>query len=252
VLGRFLEANRRASRFLEARLPQARVNTQRVYEQTVAEYMNARPGQIVVDVGGGKRCSFAHHRRPELRTRIVAVDVSAEELEANTDVDEKHVADVTGGLPIGDEEADLVVSHSVLEHLTEVRPFLADTCRVLKPGGYTIHRFPSKLAPFSVANRLLPREVSRRLLRALIPGSSGRLGFPAYYDSCTDGGMRRLLEEEGFEIVSSRVSYYQSDYFEFALPIYVVSALYELVVSTLKLRPLAATVVVVARKPVSS
>jgi 2-polyprenyl-6-hydroxyphenyl methylase/3-demethylubiquinone-9 3-methyltransferase len=251
VLGRFLEANRRASRYLEAHLPQARVNTQRIYQETVAEYMNARPRQVVVDVGGGKRCSFAHHRVPELGTKIVAVDVSAEELAVNTDVDEKHVADVTDGLPVGDEEADLVVSHSVLEHLTSVRPFVADTHRVLKPGGYTIHRFPSKLAPFSVANRLLPRDVSRRLLRALIPGSSGRLGFPAHYDSCTDHRMRRLLEEEGFEIVSSRVSYYQSDYFEFALPVYVVSALYEIVISALKLRPLAATVVVVARKSVA-
>lgn len=249
MLGRFLEANREASRYLEARLPQARVNTQTIYRETVAEYMNARPGQVVVDVGGGKSCSFADRRRPELGTKIIAVDVSAEELAVNEDADEKHVADVTGGLPLGDEEADLVVSHSVLEHLTSVRPFVADTRRVLKPGGYTIHRFPSKLAPFSVANRLLPRELSRRLLKALIPGSSGRLGFPAYYDRCTDHGMRRLLEEEGFEVVGSRVSYYQSDYFEFALPVYLVSALYELVVSALRLRPLAATVVVVARKP---
>jgi ubiquinone/menaquinone biosynthesis C-methylase UbiE len=251
MLKQLLEANRDASRYLEARLPQARVNTQRIYEETVTTYMNARPGQVVVDVGGGKRCSFAHRRRAELATKIVAVDVSAEELAMNADVDEKHVADVTAALPLGDEAADLVVSHSVLEHLTSVRPFVADTRRVLKPGGYTIHRFPSKLAPFSVANRLLPREISRRLLRSLIPGSSGRLGFPAYYDHCTDLGMRRLLQEEGFEIVSSRVSYYQSDYFEFALPIYAISALYELVVSALKLRPLAATVVVVARKPVA-
>ena len=243
-----LERNRQASRFLEARLPQARVNTQHIYEQTVAEYMNARPGQLVVDVGGGKRCSFAQHRRPELGTRIVAVDVSADELAANTDVDEKRVADVTGGLPVGDEEADLVVSHSVLEHLETVSPFVADTRRALKPGGFTIHRFPSKLAPFSIANRLLPRELSARLLHALIPGRSGRLGFPAYYDHCTERAMRRLLEEEGFEIVQSRVSYYQSDYFEFALPLFVASALYELVVSALRLRPLAATVVVVARK----
>jgi 2-polyprenyl-6-hydroxyphenyl methylase/3-demethylubiquinone-9 3-methyltransferase len=251
MLGRFLEANRQASRYLEARLPQARVNTQQIYQETVGDYMNARPGQVVVDVGGGRRCSFAHHRRPELGTKIIAVDVSEDELAVNTDVDEKHVADVTDGLPVGDEEADLVVSHSVLEHLTEVRPFLADTRRVLKPGGYTIHRFPSKLAPFSVANRLLPRDVSRRLLRALIPGSSGRLGFPAYYDHCTDAAMRRLLDEEGFDVVSSRVSYYQSDYFEFALPVYAVSALWELVISALRLRPLAATVVVVARKPVA-
>src|SRR4051794_25470254 len=102
---RFLETNRQASRYLEARLPQARVNTQRLFEHTVAEYMNARPTQVVVDVGGGKRCSFAHHRRPELGTRIIAVDVSADELAENADVDEKRVADVTAGLPVEDEEA---------------------------------------------------------------------------------------------------------------------------------------------------
>jgi ubiquinone/menaquinone biosynthesis C-methylase UbiE len=245
----FLDANRRASKAIERRLPQASTNVQREYERLVGEYLNARPGQLVVDVGGGKRCQFAKYRDEGNGSRIVAVDVDPAELEANDDVDEKRVADAARELPFGDGEVDIVASRSVLEHLPQVGGFLDEAYRVLRPGGYTIHVFPSKWAPFSLANRALPRRLSARIVHTMIPGSKGRLGFPAYYDRTYASGMRRALGAAGFEVVEQRVSYYQAEYFTFLFPLYLLNALYELVVRALGLEDLGATVLIVGRKP---
>src|SRR5262249_41820501 len=120
LLRRFFAANRSASRWLEARLPQAQVDFFGLYDTIVARYMNSRPGPLVIDGGGGRSCSFAKHAEPGLGTRIVAVDVSEEEIRENLDVDEARVADISEHLPFEPLEADMIVSRSVLEHLTDV------------------------------------------------------------------------------------------------------------------------------------
>ena len=246
---RVLRFNHRWSMAVERRLPQARTNLQHRYERVVAEYANAAPRQIVVDAGGGRQCPFARRLDPAAAARIVAVDIDAAALKANEDVDETRVADASKLLPFADAEVDLVVSRSMLEHLVDTSGFVRETYRVLKPGGYTIHVFPSKYAPFSLLNRMLPRTLSSKALHLLVPDSKGSLGFPAYYDHTYAGGMRRVLERLGFEVIDVRVGYYQASYFAFFVPLYVLNAVYELLVSRLGLADLAATVLVVARKP---
>lgn len=221
---------------------------QRLYAEEVTRLMNERPGLVVVDVGGGKTCHFANRRDAALGTKIVAVDISAEELESNTDVDEKRVADVTRELPFVDGEADLIVSRSVIEHLPDTDAFFSHCARALKPGGWTVHVFPSKFSPHSLLNQALPRGLSKRLLHTLFPWSRGVLGFPAYYDGCYPSEIARRLAAHGFEVTDVRVDYYQSEYYSFVLPVYVASAAYELAIRALGLRNLAAAALVVAQK----
>jgi SAM-dependent methyltransferase len=225
----FIKVNQRICARVERRLPQAQVNLHRAYEETVARYLNSTAdGGVVVDVGGGRKCNFAKYRRPGSGVRLVAVDISAAELEHNHDVDEKRVADVTQGLPFEDEEVDLIVSRSVIEHLRNSEEFIAHSARALKRGGVSIHVFPSKFAPFSIANQLLPQKLTRRLLYALIPGSKGVLGFPAFYDRTYASAARAMFERQGFEIAELRLGYYQAEYFDFFVPLYLLNALYEL------------------------
>jgi 2-polyprenyl-6-hydroxyphenyl methylase/3-demethylubiquinone-9 3-methyltransferase len=87
------------------------------------------------------------------------------------------------------------------------------------------------------------------LLAALVPGSEGRLGFPAFYDRCSPAEIENALLENGFVVGAIETSYCQSDYFEFFFPLYAVSTAYELAVRSLGLRNLAAIVLVVARRP---
>lgn len=249
ALRAFLEANKQASRAVERRLPQAHDRVQRRYERVVADLMNERPGLVVVDVGGGRTCHVAKYADASQGTHIVAVDISADELALNEDVEDTRVADVTKELPFADEEVDLIVSRSVIEHLPDTDAFFAHCARVLKPGGSTVHVFPSKYSPHSLANRALPRGVTKRLLYSIFPWSKGILGFPAYYDGTYADEVSRRLRKHGLEVVDVRVDYYQSEYYSFFFPAYLLSAGYELLVRALGLRNLAAAVLVVARKP---
>jgi len=239
-----MESNRRAARAIERRLPHAKTLVEN-YELTVAQAMNAKAG-LVVDVGGGRRCVFAKHRRSA--ATIVAVDISAEELSHNEDVDGRIVADATRHLPFETNSVEIVCSRSVVEHLEEVDGFLAEAHRVLKPGGLAVTLFPSKNAPSALIKRTLPHSVGRQLLHLVKPGSTHFLGFRTYYDQCTLGAMEQALARHGFEIVETRVSYYQADYFEFLLPLYLINVAYELAARSAHRTGLAASVLIVARK----
>jgi SAM-dependent methyltransferase len=203
---------------------------------------------LVVDVGGGKSCPFAANRDPSRGTRIVAVYISLEELEQNLDVDEKRIADIMRELPFKDGEVDLLVSRSVLEHLEDIERFLENSSRVLKQGGHIIHMFPSKYAPFALINQLLPNSIARRLLFSIYPDAKGIAGFPASYDRCYYSAIVSLLAKHGFELVDVDLSYYQSHYFAFFLPLFLLSAFYETAVHALGAKNLCAYILLVARK----
>lgn len=245
----FIRTNHEICARIERRLPQAAVDLYQVYLDTVARYMNASSGDtLVVDVGGGRKCDFAKYRQRVHGLRIVAVDVSADELAQNHDVDETRVADVTRELPFADAEVDLVASHSVIEHLRSSEAFIAQSARVLKRGGVCVHNFPSKFAPFAIANQLLPHGLARRLLHSLIPGREGIQGFPAFYDRTYPSAARAMLQRYGFEVAQVEVSYYQAEYFDFFVPLYLLNALYEYVVYALGAENLAASLVIVGVK----
>ncbi len=248
MLAKFFALNRRVCLAMEKHLPQARPYVYGLYEEAVARHMNARPDQTVADIGGGKTCLFAKHRAPGAGTKIMAVDVSDEEMRENTDVDEKRVADVTRGLPFSPEEVDVIASSSVLEHLADLEGFIVSSGEALKSGGHSIHFFPSRFAPFALINQVLPKRLSRTLLFFLRPEMKGVGGFPAFYDNYYYSAITPLLERHGFEIVEMRFSYYQSPYFFFFVPLFVLSAVYEAIVNALGIRDLCAYMLVVARK----
>ena len=248
ILRRFIEFNQSVCAKIAEHLPQRRTDPYALYDQLAAEYMNAAQNQLVVDVGGGRTCAFTKYKDPEAHPRIVAVDVSADELAANRDADETRVMNAVDGLPFDDEEVDLVASKTLVEHLCDTREFIAHVRRVLKPGGHTIHMFPSRFALFALINRILPAKLSTSILFFLCPGAKRISGFPAYYDKCYYSAFRSVLEERGFEITESAVCYYQSAYFTFFIPLYLLTVGYELLLYCLDVKNLCGYVVVAARK----
>src|SRR5262249_48012361 len=153
------------------------------------------------------------YRDPADGTRIVAVDVSEDEIRHNTDVDEARVGDIVRDLPFASGEVDMVVSRSVLEHLEDLDAFVAGAARVLRSGGHFVHLFPSRFAPFAIINRALPNWMGRRVMHLLHPRSVGINGFPAFYDRCYDSAVRSVLAARGMEIVDLKLSFYQSRYY---------------------------------------
>jgi ubiquinone/menaquinone biosynthesis C-methylase UbiE len=248
----FISINKTICKAIEGRLPQRRLDLPRTFDEVVATQMTRlRDGAVVVDVGSGKECLFARHRPRDRTVRIIGVDASDEELIDNDDVDEKRVADITESLPFDRAAVDLLASRSVLEHLSSTERFIAESARVVKPGGYSIHLCASRFAPFAVLNRFLPSRISQRLLDTFHPECRGRLGFRTYYDRTYASGLREMLERNGFDLVDLKVSYYQSGYYNFFVPLYVLSALYELVLYIIRVDDLAAKLMVVGRKRVT-
>lgn len=203
---------------------------------------------VVVDVGGGKHCPYAHVLKGGENTTIIAMDISESDLRYNSDVQNKLVADIAQGLPIGRQTVDIITSRTVLEHIDDVGGFVVHTRDVLKPGGYCIHFFPSKFAPFALLNQMLPKAVSKALVEFFWPEQKGICAFPSFYNECYDSAIRNLLLKNGFELVDVKLSFYQSQYFDFCFPLFAISAVYDELVELLGVRNLAAYVLVVARK----
>lgn len=219
-----------------------------LHELTAAELMNTRPAQVVVDVGGGHLCPVARHRRADLGTRILAIDVLESQLRRNAVADERVVADACHPLPLRDGAADLVVTRSVLEHLPETRGFLAECARILRPGGFMVHVFPGRFAPFAVLNRILPNAVVRSLLGYFFPKWVDECGFRAFYRDCYYPKVVENFGSDELTLHALHLRYYQSIYFKFFVPLYLVFLLYDLVLWAADARLLASQVLIVAQK----
>ena len=247
MLRGFVRANRRICAAIERRLPQRRLDISLLYERTVGEKMRDLPsGSIIVDAGGGRLCPYAEYKPAGLR--IIAVDVTDEDLRRNIEADEWRVADITTHLPFADGEVAIVTSKHVLEHLPDTARFMDEAHGVLKPGGWFIHLFPGRNSPFAILSRLLPDRIKQRLVHGLHPDTVGTQRFHAWYDGCYSSAFRKLLEEHGFRVEQEVVSYYQSHYFGFFVPFYLLSVLWEFILMALRARDSAATLLFVARR----
>ena len=221
----------------------------RRFEASVAEALREMPdGGTFVDLGGGRSCVYESAVPRDRGVRLVAVDISADELALNTSADVTKLADVAEGLPFADQEVDLLVSRVVLEHVDGVPAAIENIARVLRPGGRTIHFAPGRYATFALAARLLPFEPLLKLLHFAIPSSVGVVEFDVHYDHTDPVALERLFRRAGFQDVTVSWTAAQADYFRPFLPAYVAVALYQTAVRVLSLRRLAAYVVVDARR----
>ena len=80
------------------------------------------------------------------------------------------------------------------------------------------------------------------------PAARGTCGFPAFYDRCYESAFAALVQWHGFETVEVCRSHYQSRYFDFFAPVYVLSCAYELLIRAMGIHNLCAYLLVVARR----
>lgn len=250
VLRTVIDANVRWSRATERRLGlQTDKILWRQFEHEADTLLRALPdGAVVLDLGGGRRCVYAGSVQPAGRIKLIAVDVSAEELALNKDVTETRVADVAEGLPLPTASVDLVLSRALLEHVENVPAAIGHMARVLKPGGVALHLVPCRYSLFGMIARLLPFEPLLRLLHVVMPWTRGHVEFSVHYDHCYPQALEKEFRAAGFSKVETTITWAQPGYFEPVYPVFLLHAVYEWTVRHLRLRKLAAYTVVRATR----
>jgi SAM-dependent methyltransferase len=215
----------------------------------VAKLINAASRPVILDVGGGKECPFLPHLENPDQCLIVAIDISENELRTNKDVRNRVIADASAtSFPFAPAAVDFIASRSVVEHLPDVARFFANCAEVLRPGGYAIHTFPCKYAPFALLNRILPNRMAQRILYFAYPEWEAVCGFPAHYDHCCYSEIMRLADDCGLQVVRVEIRYYQAIYYTFFFPLYLIILAYDLTIYFLDTRDLACQLLVFTRR----
>jgi SAM-dependent methyltransferase len=237
-----IDANIRWSRATERRL-QLPSDTPlwRQFEREADALIRGLPDKsVVLDLGGGRRCVYAGAVDPPGRVKLIAIDVSPEELELNADVSETHVADVATGLPLPDGSVDLVLSRALLEHVDGVTAAIRHMARVLRPGGVALHFVPCRYSLFGTAARLLPFRQLLWLTHRVMPDTRGAVGFQVHYDHCYPQALAREFRAAGFSTVEFETTWACPGYFEAVYPLFLIHGLYEQALRRLRLQRLAA------------
>lgn len=190
------------------------------YDEVGTTLLQLEP-RTVLDVGAGKQWHFA----PSLKGRtmnLIGFDIDHAEMAENALLDQKVSGDACESLGVPDQSVDLIMGRAVVEHLHDTASFLNSANRALREDGRLIVTFASRYAPFAILNRVLPQRISRWLLLNLVPGSSGILGFKAFYDRATFREFKESLIDAGFEIEEEYASYFSTSYSRFFFPLFVV------------------------------
>lgn len=219
VLRHFVHANAALSQRIQPSIVK-RTHAYTKYDEAGTALLEFEPA-TVLDVGAGKQWHFA----PSLKGRnmkLIGFDIDQAEMTENALLDERICGDACESLGVPDQSVDLIMGRAVVEHLHDTASFLQSANRALREDGRLIVTFANRYAPFAILNRLLPQRVSGWLLSHLVPGSSGILGFKAFYDRASFREFRQSLADAGFEIEEEYASYFSTSYYSFFLPLYVV------------------------------
>lgn len=227
MIRRFFEANRRLSSRWADRVESTEAFYRDYDARVLAAASRLAPGSSIVDLGGGRQCPFAAAVDRSGGTRIVAVDLSPEELAANRDVDETRVANVAEGLPFEPGEVALLVSRTLLEHVQGVPAAIGHIGEAIGPGGRTIHLVPCRNALFALVGRFVPWRLAKPAVDLLIPSAKGVIEFEPFYDHCDPPTLERLFGQAGFSRVEVEVCWAQTDYFQAFFPAFLAVWAYQ-------------------------
>jgi SAM-dependent methyltransferase len=249
VLSRFFELNRRLSSRVDEKLNPDNGDLHRSFLRAAeTDLQSLPPGAVVVDLGGGRRCAYIHAVPQDRAIRLVAVDISPEELAANQDVTETRVADLAESLPFEDAEVDLILSQCCLEHVDGVPRAAQHMFRVLKPGGKAILFMPCRYSTFGVAARVLPFGPLLKLLHFVSPDTVGTVEFDVHYDHCYPKAIESVMRDAGFRNVTVDATHISTDYFFPLFPLYLLVWAYEFLVRLLDARSLMAYMMVTTER----
>jgi SAM-dependent methyltransferase len=193
------------------------------FEQYVASLV--QPSMQVLEIGAGSGTGLQNTFALKGRCRLYAgVDLDPHVLN-NPFLDRAYVASAAD-LPFEDESFDLVFHKMVAEHFNEPAMALAETARVLKPGGQLLFETPNRLYYPMVIARWTPTSFHRFFVRRFASGRSEHEVFPTYYRLNDRRTIRRLCGTFGLKAdISLRST--PPGYLRFSVATFLIGILYE-------------------------
>lgn len=172
--------------------------------ETIVEFLDARPEDLVLDCGCGYGFTL-RVLREVTEARLVGLDLNRDRVANARDRLGEGIRLVQGDaqrLPFADATIDKAVSSEVLEHLPDDAAATAELFRVLRPGGTLAVTVPSARYPFGwdPINYLLERTTGRHIGGERMFSGIWH-GHRRLYD---EGGLRVLLAQAGFAIEEVR------------------------------------------------
>lgn len=136
---------------------------------------------------------------------MVGIDISPEQLEKNSHVDEKILGDVET-YPLEPNSYDVVVCWDTVEHLNRPERAIANFAQSLKPGGLMIIATTNPYSLKGLLTKFTPHSFHVWVYRKLFGDpNAGKLGFAPFPTtlrrSIAPGAMKRLADEHGMDVV---------------------------------------------------
>jgi uncharacterized UPF0146 family protein len=184
------------------------------FKQVCAELIKNGNHKDICEIGAGRDPLFSVDEIESLGLNYTVVDVDDTELKLLPEGYNAMVADLCEPAVMGlGEQFDFVLSRTAAEHMRDGATMHENVLALLRPGGETMHLFPTLYHPIFAVNRVLPTWVSHRLLNRFDPRPKPK--FKAYYSLCRGPSrrMQRRFTGMGFIIAEHR-PFYGHDYFK--------------------------------------
>lgn len=148
-------------------------------------------------------------------------------------------------IPFCDERFDVVLIRSVMEHVEDPAQTFRELARVTRPGGCVLMNLPNKWDYVSVLARLTGRFKSS-ILKSVV--RTQWQDFPVRYRCNTRRSLTVFAVRSGFVVEQFLPLPSQPSYLSFFVPLYIVGAVYQFLVSICVLDVLQPSFVVLLRK----
>lgn len=163
-----------------------------------------KPDMVVVDLGAGRGsrfdpgaddfrkwfCNFQGRVK-----RVIGLDVDPVVMQ-HPHLDEAHVIEPGGLLPLADGSVDVIICEWVLEHVEHPKVFAREIDRVLRPGGWLCALTPNIVGYVGIGNLVFPDTLKDRLMRIVWPERPKEDAFPTFYRMNTLANIQRAFSDQ--------------------------------------------------------
>jgi SAM-dependent methyltransferase len=215
------------------------------FRETILRYL--RPHMRVLDLGAGAGIL------PQMNFRGLAREVVGIDLDHRVVTNPYLDRGIVGSgeaIPLGDAEADIVISDNVLEHLAEPEMVFKEIRRVLRPGGIFLAKTPNKWHYMPLIARTTPLSFHRWFNR--LRGRAVEDTFPTLYRANSRRDLRRIALGAGLEVIKADLLEARPEYLRMSAITYMGGIIYERLVNTTEWTDFLRILLIVhLRRPVS-